>query len=73
VRHSVVVSFVSGDLERDAVSFSDESFVVAANNAPRRGNCDARWTPNTAVGGKILPRCSRPKVEIEPPTCSIYY
>jgi hypothetical protein len=56
------------DFERDAIGLAHDCFVVAADKVPRRGNSDARGTPNTAVGVKILPRCSRPEIVVERPT-----
>jgi hypothetical protein len=39
------------DFERDAICAAYDGIVIAADNVPRWENSDARWTPNTAVGG----------------------
>jgi hypothetical protein len=62
------ICFVSADLQRYAICFSHDCVVIGPYNFPRRGNSDARWTPDAAVRWKILPRCSRPEVVVETPT-----
>jgi hypothetical protein len=50
VVHAGEVGFCFADFERNAICFVYDCFVIATDEAPRRGNSDARWTPDTAVG-----------------------